>query len=88
MKTPNRCFDYPEITKEEHIAICQVAAGIASEYQQKLALATIVKKLSGAYEQTFIPESDRESCFLQGRGFVGQQITKLVNNPRKEQSHE
>ena len=92
-----KCFLTPDITKEEVRAIKALAKGEASEYQQQLALSVICNKLSRAQDNLFIPESDRESAFLSGRAFVGQQVLKYIKvpinqfkfiNDNEEPSHE
>lgn len=53
--------------------------GEATPDQQVLFLSVVLKKLSRAYDLTYIPGSFDESAFLAGRGFVGQQLIKLNN---------
>lgn len=84
MKTPDQCFDTPGLTKDEHHALIRLAAGSADEYTQKLALSVIVKKLARTHDQPFVPESDRQTSFLAGRMYVGQQLLKYINNPPKD----
>ena len=70
-----------DLSKRELAAIKQVAGGKASESDQVLAMSVIIKKLSRAYDLTYVPGSPTASSFLAGRGFVGQQITKIINQP-------
>jgi hypothetical protein len=81
MENAPQCFAYPELTKAEHIALRSLSQGQASEYQQCLALRVIVNKFARAHDVLFVPTSDRESTFLEGRGFVGQMILKYLNLP-------
>lgn len=58
-------------------AIQALQRGDASPDQQQRALRWVIERASGAYEFQFYP-SDRETAFALGRGFVGQQIVKLL----------
>ena len=73
-----------KLDKQEHAAIKALSTGTASEHQQLLALEIIVKKFSRMFEMSYIPGASDASAFLAGRGFVGQQITKYINLPLKE----
>ena len=59
-------------------SIQQLAAGDATPDQQKRALRFIVESLCGTYDMSYRPESDRDTCFAEGRRFVGNQIVKLT----------
>jgi len=72
------------LNKQDHIAIKAVANGTAEPDQQMLALEIIIKKISRAFEMSYVPGAADASAFLAGRGFVGQQITKFINQPVKE----
>jgi len=58
-------------------AIQALHRGDASADQQQRALKWLIERAAGAYEFQFYP-SDRETAFALGRGFVGQQIVKLL----------
>lgn len=62
-------------------ALQALARGVANEGQQKRALDYIVNTLGMTYQHTYVPGSERDSAFAQGRRFVGLQIVKLVNMP-------
>ena len=62
-------------------AIRAVASGTADIDQQKRAVRWIVEQAAGTYQPSFRPEGDRETCFAEGRRFVGLQVVKLVNMP-------
>lgn len=51
--------------------------GDATPDQQKRALDWLITKGAGAYQFHYYP-SDRDTAFALGRGFVGQQIVKLL----------
>ena len=59
-------------------ALQALARGEAAPEQQRRALMWIIESASGAYEQSFVPDSDRVTAFLEGRRSVGNQIIKLI----------
>lgn len=65
------------------MAIKAVAAGNASEGQQKRALDWIIRTLCGTYDQPYRPGEggDRDTVFACAKQFVGQQIVKHINVP-------
>lgn len=75
------CFQTPALDKHDIEAIKALDNGTATEYQQKLALAVIVKKLSRTHDLLFVPNSHDETAFLSGRGFVGDKIIKIISQP-------
>lgn len=67
-----------------------LAAGTATEQQQKDFLAWLVNQACATYDVSFQPEGeggDRATAFAEGRRFVGLQVIKLsklaLNNFRK-----
>jgi hypothetical protein len=68
-------------------AIKALAAGKASEGQQKRALEWIINTLCGTYDLSFRPgpEGDRDTAFAEGRRSVGLQLVKQVNLILKQQ---
>lgn len=74
----------PVVTEEERQAIKSLWHGNATEYQQRLALKVIVNKLARADDLLYVPNSFDETAFLQGRGFVGTQIMKILKQPLKQ----
>lgn len=77
-------LDTIPIDKQERVAIKSLFKGEATPDQQLLALSVIIKKLSRAFDLTYVPGSFDESSFLAGRGFVGQQLTRISNQPVDE----
>lgn len=75
------CFQTMPLDKHDIEAIKAVEAGTATSYQQKLALVVIVNKFSRAQDLLYIPNSSDETAFLNGRGFVGQKILKIISQP-------
>jgi len=71
-------FKTVSLSKREMYCIRMLEAGEADSEAQRIALSAILKKLCRAYDCHFIPTSDRETVFLEGRGFVGQQILKIL----------
>lgn len=71
----------PDLTLTEVSALKAVAQGIASEYQQRLAMTTVVEKICRRYELPFCPGEDgrRNTDFALGRMSAGTTITSFVN---------
>jgi hypothetical protein len=72
------------LDKREHIALKACSEGTAEPHQQVLAIEIILKKFARSYEMAYIPGDTHASAFLAGRGFVGQRLTKYLNQPLKE----
>jgi hypothetical protein len=69
------------VTDDEVRAIKAMFAGEAAPGQQRLALQVIVNKFSRAQDMLFVPGSQDQTAFLNGRGFVGMQILKMIKVP-------
>lgn len=69
-------FDELEIA-----AMKALAAGKASEGQQKTALDWIINRAARTYDEPFVPGHGDLSVHLMGRRSVGLQIVKLINVP-------
>ena len=81
IETP-QCFDVPKIDKQEIQALKALYQGEATEGQQRLALHAIVNKMARAHDVLYIPgDNGRDSAFLSGRAFVGQQILMFLKLP-------
>lgn len=52
--------------------------GKASETQQKMILAELMT-LTGYYDLSYRPDSDRDTAFAEGKRFIGAQLVKLIN---------
>lgn len=74
----NRAWHPAPWEKADVHAVRALAAGTASPEQQKRALDWIIHKAAGTYDMTFRPEGDRDSCFAEGRRFVGNSLVKLL----------
>ena len=65
--------------------------GDATEHQQREALKFIIEVVAGTYDMSFRPESERDTCFAEGRRFVGATLVKFLSllpdkiKPLKEQ---
>lgn len=61
-------------------AIKALAAGKASEGQQKRALDLIIYRIAGTYDLSFRPglDGERATCFAEGKRHVGNQIVRLT----------
>lgn len=63
---------------ESHAAAIQaLARGDANAFQQQHALKYIVETLAGTYDVSYRAESERDTCFAEGKRHVGLQIVKL-----------
>ena len=60
------------------LSIRALRDGEASPQQQQNALDWIINAASLTYDLHYYPGSDSETYFSLGRGFVGQQIVKLL----------
>lgn len=65
------------------MAIKALAAGKASEGQQKRALDWIIKTLCGTYDLSFRPgpDGERDTAFAEGKRHVGLQLVKHTLMP-------
>jgi len=84
MNKDSPALKVPELTTDEHRAVKAISDGIATEGQQKLFLSVLVHKLTGMHNLNYVPGSFDETAFMNGRGFVGQQLTKYIKIPIKE----
>lgn len=73
-----QCFKVTRLSKQEIYAIRSLESGTANAGTQRVALQAILKKICRTYDLHFIPESPTQTNFLEGRGFVGQQILKYL----------
>lgn len=62
---------------EDAHAVQAFMQGRASEDQQRRAAAFIVNQVCGTYDLSFRPDSDRETCFAEGKRFVGLTLVKF-----------
>ncbi len=62
-------------------AMKALAEGKASEGQQKRALQWILRTACGVGDNTFYPDSPRDSDFAQGKRFVGLEIVAMIEMP-------
>lgn len=85
MHSPGDELEEKKLSKEQHLAIQAVYAGNGNEYQQKLALDTIVTVLARTAATTYIPGSTEGTAFFAGRQYVGKLLFKIINNPYKEE---
>lgn len=83
-----RCdYDIPTVA-----AVQALAAGAATPDQQRAVLNWLVNQAAATYGQSFQEAGDRETCFAEGRRYVGNQIVKLtkisINALRKATSND
>lgn len=67
--------------KADIYALKALTAGVASEGQQKRALQWILKVACGIGDNTYYPDSERDTTFAEGKRFVGLEIVSLINMP-------
>lgn len=65
--------------KADVSAVKALAAGTATEEQQKRALKWIIETTCATYDLSYRPSSDRDTTFAEGRRFVGLQIVKALH---------
>lgn len=58
-------------------AIQALMRGDAAEHQQRRAIKFIVETLCGTYDLSFRSASERDTCFAEGKRFVGLSLVKL-----------
>lgn len=59
-------------------AIQALMRGEAEPHQQQRALTYIIEKLCGTYDMSYRPSGDRDTCFAEGKRFVGNRIVFLT----------
>lgn len=59
-------------------ALQALQLGEANKDQQQIALDFLIKELCGTYQMTYIPDSERDSNFAEGKRWVGNQLIKLI----------
>jgi hypothetical protein len=74
-------WDIPPADEYDIRAVKALAAGVASDGQQKRALDWIIRCAAGTYDLSFRPGVDghRATDFSEGKRFVGLQLVRLVN---------
>lgn len=65
--------------------------GDATPEMQRDALRFIIETVAATYDMSYRPESERDTCFAEGRRFTGLTLVKLLslvpsslNKPQKE----
>lgn len=70
-------------------AVQAMARGEADAAQQARALKWIIEVVAGTYDQSYRPDSERDTAFAEGRRFVGLSLvkaTKLNTQHLREQN--
>lgn len=78
-------WDQPDLDDHDLRAIKALAAGKATEGQQRMALDAIINKIAATYDLPFRPGPDgaRATDFAAGKMFVGQRIVNAIKRPMK-----
>lgn len=69
----------PAVPQHITLAIKGLAAGNASDVQQRAALKWIVEDLCRTYDLSYRPGSDRDTVLAEGKRFVGLCLVSEVN---------
>jgi hypothetical protein len=75
-------WDPPPANEYDIRAVKALAAGMASDAQQRRALDWIIHRAAGTYDLSFRPGGEdgrRATDFSEGKRFVGLQLVRLVN---------
>ena len=81
IKAPEPYLPYPWASDIPLVyALKALSEGEASDKQQKLIMRELLN-LSGYYDLSYRPDSDRDTAFAEGKRFVGAQVLKMVNLP-------
>lgn len=59
-------------------AIQGLMRGDAQPHQQQRALRWIIEVVAATYDTSYRPESERDTCFAEGRRFVGTTLVKAT----------
>jgi len=80
MKGPYRHYKPIDLTGKRSIVVAAqcVAAGQATEGQQQQFMRFLIEDLGMQNYMSFSPESERETCFGEGRRFVANQLVKMI----------
>jgi hypothetical protein len=79
IKAPEPYLPYPWASNIPLVyALKAMSEGKASDEQQKMILRELMN-LTGYYDLSYRPESDRDTAFAEGKRFVGAQVVKMVN---------
>lgn len=71
-------FAYPHRIADV-AAVKAMSNGTATPDQQIRGMRWIIEKGCMAYDETFHPESERASAFMQGRRYVGLKLVLFIN---------
>lgn len=63
---------------EDAGALQALMRGEAEPHQQQRAMRYIVESLAATYDMSFRPKSERDTCFAEGKRFVGNRIVFLT----------
>lgn len=79
MATKHKAVWMPCPYEVKHVRALQALnQGNALPHQQQEALRFIIEIVAGTYDMSFRPESERDTCFAEGRRYVGLQLVKFL----------
>jgi hypothetical protein len=76
---PGAAYAPPAYEPADIGAMKALAAGVANDFQQKRVLHWLIETVCGTYDLSFRPQSERETCFAEGRRFVGLTMVKVLH---------
>lgn len=68
--------------KAEVVALQALAAGVADEFQQKLALKWLIYKACGFHDISY-RDSTHDTAFLEGKKWVAHQINAMLTSDHR-----
>lgn len=86
MTLAERMLTAPALTEADVWAVKSLSKGEATAEQQKHFLEFLLHRLSGADNQSFVPNDasgGQNTAFLEGRRFVGREVRKIIITPSK-----
>ncbi len=91
MSVKNKAWTPVPYGAKEVRLIQALARGDATAQMQQDALKFIIEVVAGTYDMSFRPESERDTCFAEGRRYVGLSLVKFLSlipdrldKPKKE----
>lgn len=91
MSVKNKAWMPVTYTAQQVRLIQALNRGDATPQMQQDALKFIINDLARTYDMSFRPESERDTCFAEGRRFVGLQLVTCLHllpdkldKPKKE----
>lgn len=78
VQVKNKAWTPCPYSEKEVRCIQALNRGDATPEQQRNALKFIIEIVAGTYDMSFRPESERDTCFAEGRRYTGLTLVKLL----------